>query len=448
MLLRGLRKIGTVPDGSQIGSNRPRSPALARATTLATLASLLALSGASCPQFIQRYSQPLPRALPASPSLAQVMEVVNGNSARIVAFSTARGSISTAGFPSLRANLAYQREKDFRLRADTALTGPEVDLGSNQQEFWFWVRRAQPPALYYCAHDRYATSSARQIIPVDPLWLIEALGVVTFDPTWQHTGPASVGSGRIEIRSIQPSTATIEPVTRIVVLDETRGTVLEQHLYNSRSQRIATAKLSRHVHDPASGVTMPRRVEIEWPATQFALTIDLTDLQINQPGGDPRQLFTRPQYPGSNDIDLAGAELAPGMPPAGGAMPGGVMPGGPTPALGAPGGGSEATWRPATPVANGLPPGVVTAVPQGGSSAVNGAGAQAWQPASGGPYAAPGAAAPGYYPGGYPGSNPAAYSNVYPNAPPPSGASLAPTYVPAGSPTATLPDYATPQRRQ
>ena len=69
-----------------------------------------------------------------------------------------------------------QRPRCFRLRADGI--GPEVDLGSNDQLFWFWIKRSQPPAIYFCRHDQFATSRARQMIPIHPNWLIEALGTL------------------------------------------------------------------------------------------------------------------------------------------------------------------------------------------------------------------------------------------------------------------------------
>ena len=101
--------------------------------------------------------------LPPSPTLEQVIEVVNRNNSQIRSFSTNRASISGSGFPSLRASVAFERPRRFRLRAETGLTGTEFDLGSNDELFWFWVRREQPPAMYYCRHDQFASSQARQV---------------------------------------------------------------------------------------------------------------------------------------------------------------------------------------------------------------------------------------------------------------------------------------------
>ena len=272
---------------------------------------LIAASGANCQQMVNRYTQPLPRVLPPAASLAQVIEVVNNNSTAVTSFSTMRATVSTPGYPGLRANLAFQRPRGFRLRADLALSGPEVDLGSNDTIFWFWVRRDNPPALYYCRHDQFATSAARQVIPVEPDWLAQALGLVSFDASEQHDGPHPVRGGKLEIRSTSPGA---NGARRVTILDEASGIVLEQHVYDARGTRVASAMMSGHQRDPGTGVIMPRKVRIEWPTATFEMTVELADLQINRLTADPAALFTKPEYPGYVNVDLC-APNALGGPP-------------------------------------------------------------------------------------------------------------------------------------
>ncbi len=200
------------------------------------------------------------------------------------------------------------------MRADTALTGAEVDLGSNNEQFWFWVKQGKPPALYYCRHDQFATSAARQIIPVEPEWLIDALGVTTLDPALQHTGPFPVGQGRLRIETRLPGPTG--ELTRVMIVNEARGWVLEQHLYDGRRMPIATALASGHVRDPLSGAYLPRSVKIQWPATQFEMTIEMRNVAVNQLAGDPAQLFALPTYPGFNSVDLGDPNVRPPVSPA------------------------------------------------------------------------------------------------------------------------------------
>ena len=81
---------------------------------------LLGLSGAGCPQMFTQHTTPAPRVLSGSPSLEQVIQAVNRNSTQIQSYSTNSATLSGAGWPTLRANIAFQRPRMFRLRAETA----------------------------------------------------------------------------------------------------------------------------------------------------------------------------------------------------------------------------------------------------------------------------------------------------------------------------------------
>lgn len=280
-----------------------------RGWLLGLLLVCLSATGASCPRLVQQYTQPIPRALPPSPSLVQIIDVVNDNSARVQSVSTTRATISTPGFPALNANIAIQRPRSLRIMGEKF--GPQLDVGSNDELLWFWVAQAQPPALFYCRHDQYAASAARQIFPVEPEWLIEAFGIVSFDRSQPIQGPAPVGNGRVEIRS--RAGAPGHETSRVTIIDDSRGIVLEQHVYDTRGALLASAVLSKHARDPATGVTLPRQVHIQWPSAKFEVTVDMSEVQVNQLPADPNQLFAKPSYSGYNDIDLAqpGLQLAP-----------------------------------------------------------------------------------------------------------------------------------------
>jgi hypothetical protein len=258
---------------------------------------------------VQQYTQPIPRALPPSATLVQIIDVVNDNSARVQSLSTSRATLSMPGVPSLGARIAIERPRSFRLTGEKF--GPQVDVGSNSELFWFWIAQAQPPALYFCRHEQFATSAARQIFPVEPEWLIEAFGIVSFDRSQPIQGPSPVGSGRVEIRS--RSGAPGRETSRVTIVDDSTGLVLEQHVYDARGVLLASAHLSKHALDPASGAKLPRRIHILWPAAKFEVTVDMADLQVNQLPADPRELFTKPVYSGYNEVDLAqpGLQFAP-----------------------------------------------------------------------------------------------------------------------------------------
>jgi hypothetical protein len=236
-----------------------------------------------------------------------VTNVINSNSGQVLSLYTSQASVTIPGAPTaLRTTVAYQRERRLRLRADTALTGPEMDLGSNDELFWFWVKRNQPPAVYFCRHDQFATSAARKFLPVDPTWLPRALGVVTFAPGGAYQGPTPISAGRLEIRTLP---ATPDGNTFVTVIDDSRGIVLEEHVYDPLGNRLATALLSRHRRDGTTGITLPKHVELHLPTMQLQIGIDLKDEQINRLQASQADLWIKPPLHGYTELDLADPTL-------------------------------------------------------------------------------------------------------------------------------------------
>ncbi len=271
---------------------------------LTCLAGLMSLCGASCASIrrpVDDFAN-LPPALPPTPTLDQVIHAVNGNCSQIRSFSASQASISGPGFPTLQATVAFERPLRLRVRAGTGILGEELDLGSNDEVFWFWARRSQPPALYFCRHAQFASSPARQTLFVDPYWLIEALGVAEIDPSLSHQGPFARQDGRLEIRTLRP--AADGPSTKITVLDRIHALVLEQHVFDSRNQLMASALASQHRRDPLSGLSMPTVIDIRLPLQRTALRISLGNVHINRPFSNPDQLWTMPVGEGRIPIDL------------------------------------------------------------------------------------------------------------------------------------------------
>jgi hypothetical protein len=287
-----------------------------RGLYLLVAVSTTALCGANCqmPFWRQTPPTPPPRVLSAAPTLEEVIQVVNRNSGQIQSFTTSGASVSAPGMPSLRANLAFQRPHRLRLRADL-LASSELDLGSNDEIFWFWAKRNQTPGVMYCRHDQFANSRARQMLPVEPEWLIEALGIVEFDSALPHEGPRQLPGDRLEIRTIRDTPQG--PMTKVTIIHGSQGWVLEQHLLDAQNRIVASAVASGHQADPLTGVVMPRVVNIKCPAAQFSARIDLGNVQINRLAASP-ELWTMPTYQGSPPVNIC--DMQPALPPPNAAM--------------------------------------------------------------------------------------------------------------------------------
>ena len=143
------------------------------------------------------------------------MYIGKGNWNRVSRLSTESATLGTAFAPALRANLSLERPRRLRLRG--RLIGQELDLGSNDELFWFWARSDPERALYYAFHEQFSQQASNNILPVGPDWLIEALGLVNLEPSGSHAGPSQRLDGAYEIRSRKERGGA--GCTRVLVID-------------------------------------------------------------------------------------------------------------------------------------------------------------------------------------------------------------------------------------
>lgn len=277
---------------------------------------LFAAGGATCPKR-NPVAQPAPIAFSAPPTLQDVIHVVNRNSGAIQQVQADNAKLSIQGLPQLRANIAIERPRNFRLQADFMGVAQVLDLGSNHEVFWALVDVPQiasgiPRAIYYARHDQYRRSAARQLMPIEPHWLVDAFGLAYLDPSLVHEGPYARGPEQLVIRSRIPSPDG--DLTKITIVHASYGWILEQHLYDARSQLIGSVLASNHRHYPVPGVTLPHRIQVQLPPPAQPLLVDVESYAINQPSGNPTQLWAMPTYEGYPLVNLAAPPVQPASP--------------------------------------------------------------------------------------------------------------------------------------
>ena len=295
-----------------LNSLRSRQQSLFR---LCTTVGLVCASGATCQR---NWPDPFGATIPAAPEvlaqgaqLQQVVGAINQNTARVHSLMAPNALITiphSTLLPPLRGNLALEKPQRFRLTAGTGLTGQEVDLGVNDERFWLWIRRSDPPGVYFCRHDQFAGSAACRVMPIEPRWLQSALGLVELDSSQVYSGPIPRGDGTVELRTYLPSAnGTLQ---RVLVIDAKRAWVKEQHVYDpTGTTLIASTVATSHRYYPIEQVSLPERVAIRLPPSQMAFTIDLGQLQINRLPANAAQLWTMPAFDGYQQFDLGTTSL-------------------------------------------------------------------------------------------------------------------------------------------
>ncbi len=242
---------------------------------------------------------PPPPVLNETPTIQEVTAAVN-RSANVRQLSTNSASVdvlSMPNVPKLSATVSMERDRRFRLRASVPIVlGSGLDMGSNDEVFWFEVPEGMSKTLYFAEHEKYRQQLHRAILPIDPTWLIEALGLVQIDPSTVVAGPVSRPDGKLEVRN---TTAMPDGVyQRVCFVEPSGGYVTEQFLYAPDGRLIATSQATNHRFYEEQQCVLPHLVTVNLaPASgpPLSMRIDIGSYAINQLlSGDP-QLFVMPQ---------------------------------------------------------------------------------------------------------------------------------------------------------
>jgi hypothetical protein len=239
--------------------------------------------------------------LSENPSVDEIARAVNTNALRVRSLTANYATLNAAGAPQLRAAVFVERPGRFRIRGTHAFTGPEIDLGCNDEQFWLWIKRSEPKAMYFARHDRLASSGLRRLIPLSPQQLVEAFGLSTLDPQAAHQGPFQQGPDRLAIRST--IAAPEGQLARTTIVDARTAWVVEQQLHDPSGQLLATVKTSDHRTDATSGAVLPHMIELTIPSGNLSMTLSIERWEVNTPA--PADAWQKPEQPGYPNVDAS-----------------------------------------------------------------------------------------------------------------------------------------------
>lgn len=254
-------------------------------------------------------------ATTAAPSAAELVASVNQNAQRIQGLECQEVSLDcTEGLQSvhLEALMACQKPRNFRVSA-RVVGKTEVDMGSNNEEFWYWVGKANPPYLYHCSHQDFANKNVRMPFPFQPDWIMEALGMAEYDPNKVYK--VEVRGRQIELveQAVTPQGQQVRKIT-VFVRSGNQYQVTGHVLEDTSGKEICTASILDIQQDRLTGAVLPKRVQLRWPAEKARLTMKFDGLIVNPQLNADRvaRLFTRPTLQGVQSYNLAAGPDAPG----------------------------------------------------------------------------------------------------------------------------------------
>ena len=214
----------------------------------------------------------------------------------------------------LEGQLFCQKPRNFRLRANDPLGKPAVDIGSNDNEFWFWISAAKDedgvPRVHYCSYQDMAAGKARMPFPFQPDMIVSALGMAEYDPNKQDY---TVKDDAKTISLVEPTvSAQGQPVQKVTVFNRTRvqpgkPQVVAYLLLDDKGNEVCRASIQdiqTVAADHDAQAVLPQRVELVWNAQKIDLKMRLYQTQAN--GISPQlaaKVFSRADlasYPASN----------------------------------------------------------------------------------------------------------------------------------------------------
>ena len=275
--------------------------------TVALLALILTQTGCQIfGRFRSNNRNAAPVVFNAQPDKQQLIQHIAGQSAKLGPLQS-DVRVSVDGLPTLRGTLAIERPSRLRLKAGLlGVTEMGVDVGSNQDRFWVWTRATLPgqsPALFYANHSDYSQSGWKSVIPLEPQWIIDALGLVDFSPTDHHDGPYQRADGRVEIRSFQQSATGVR--TRICAIDPRYGFVNQQAYYDSAGRRVAYTNSINHKYVEDLGVSLPEQIQlhvVQPDGQTLKLVVDAT--KYKPLFSNSETMWTMPQPEDVQVVDL------------------------------------------------------------------------------------------------------------------------------------------------
>ncbi len=251
-----------------------------------------------------------------SPTVQGLVDYLNDNARRVQSLRVDEMSVDAAmgsQTVGLRGVLLVEKPRNFRMKA--RLVGKdEVDIGSNNAEFWFWALRNPDPYQYFCSYKDFSDGRAKMMpLPIQPEWVMESLGLGPYGPADKYKlEPDGPGS----IRLVEKTTSPLGfPVRKVIVMKSREMTPPQPQvtafllLDDRNGQEICSAHILSTKKDQGTGAILPHKMDLRVPSQKMSMALKLDDLTVN------RQIvntaFQRQPMTGVDPFNLATNRIEP-----------------------------------------------------------------------------------------------------------------------------------------
>jgi hypothetical protein len=199
--------------------------------------------------------------------MVEIIELINKRNSEIktVYLANMPIKIRNMGF-TIRASgeIAHKKEKFFRLIITHKITGKEMDLGSNQDIFWFWSKRISPPHLYFSKHENINNTNLKSAF--NPMLMIESLNISEIKIKEIKSLRINDNNLFILEKRLSPTNETLDLVT---IIDIATNKIVEKYLSNDSGKKIVKINYRQ------------QKIFFEYYEENISMEWDLTNIKIN-----------------------------------------------------------------------------------------------------------------------------------------------------------------------
>ncbi len=270
----------------------------------------------------------------AAPTVDQLIEYLNKNAAAVKPDQavTCRNVmidvVAEGGQGGIDCKMICQAPRNFRM-SGVVVSQPMVELGSNDKEFWFWVKQINPTCLYHCSYDDLARG-IKVPFPFQPDMVVKALGLAPYERGKQYSIKI-VDDNRGRHKAIELTEQAFspdhKPIQKVTVFsyhqaEPPQPQVIAHIVKDERGRVVCEANVrSAQRVDGINGPIIPRMVDFSWPEQKMKMKMRIENPSIiAMPPQKAAAVFNRQdlQY---QSVDLATQVMdGPGVQQAGGAQ--------------------------------------------------------------------------------------------------------------------------------
>ena len=176
-------------------------------------------------------------------------------------------SVKLSGF------MVFERNRKFRM-VQNSILGKEVDIGSDEDRFWFWSKRMKPPSLYYAPHEKAHTTGLRA--PFDPSWITEILGMKDIDPNAEiieHQDKWFVIEDRVGTNG--------KPISKVTLINKSKEYAIGHYMFDQTGKILISAEI-KSFHTMGQSV-VPREMDIIWFSEGVQVNWKMHNMKHNVP---------------------------------------------------------------------------------------------------------------------------------------------------------------------